>query len=264
MTRGDRTIGGLVVALLALGLLVRPVALGVDVKLRVADACFPWPVPEAMHGGIFIPDQRTWAFLFRTPPPDPWGRPWALRDPTTADAASAVPLAFDPADPMAGMLKGKRTRVVYSLGPDGVDDGGSYERDVVVERRALQRLLATDGAAEVGGWLAGLVLLAWTTGRRAARRRRWLFALVPLVLGATIGALRALGRVQYTGLVPDTLPDLPLVIPLEAAVVLSLLAILGLVAGLGWSSTRAQAAQCEGDGSGAGDAGAPPLGRTAK
>lgn len=245
MRRADRIAAGVAVALLALGLAAQPVALRFDHALWVADACLPWPaegdLPEDERAG-----ERTWGFRFPAPPPDPWGRPWRQRLLDPAVDGRAVPVPMDPAVRDAPFVRGGPRWVVYSVGPDGVDDGGVAGPDVLLEVAALKRLIVTDVAAEAGAWLGGLVLLSWLLGRGAHRRRWLLVGLLPLVLAAAIGAARTVGRATY--LLPTELPELPLVIPLEGAVLLSLLAVLGLVGGLGWTTSRAQVA---GEGEGA-------------
>jgi hypothetical protein len=248
LRRQDRVVLGVALALVLVGLAVQPVAFRVDERLRVADACYPWPVEGAMRVEVFDYRQRVWTFFFRTPSLDPWGRPWAFRPPGATDPGVSVPLGFDPADPAGPLVRGRPTQVVYSFGPDGKDDGGVSGPDVVFEIAALRGVFATDTAGEAGCWLAGLGLLAWAIGRRAARRRRWLLAALPLALGAFVGVMRTVWRFAYSGAIGSELPSLPLVVPPWAAAFFSLLAVLGLVAALGWATTRAQ---CAGEGEGA-------------
>lgn len=213
-------------ALAGLGLALRPVALRLDPALAVADAFLPW------------------AFATGRPlPPDPWGRPWVRRPAHLTFDREAVILARDPLAPASAPSCGRW--VVYSVGPDGRDDGGVRGPDVLFDLAAARRLVLVDLSPGSGLWLAALALAAWAVGRVCGRWRPLGHApLVLLVAGG--GAALAVGwleaRLAWIGAMLDAPADLPLVVPGRVALTLSLAAVLGLVAGLGRATTRAQVA----------------------
>lgn len=232
--RADVAVGVLAVALVGLAVALGPIAVQLDPSLRVADAYYVWrPTPFGHQLRLPIRD-------LAVRPPDPWGRPWGERRWVRAQDTEACVFYGDPGPPKPGpVVKSVKAEwVAYSWGPDGVDDGGVRGPDVIVDMAAAERVIALGRAPGAGGILAALLLAAWAAGRAGGRRGAvWHAGLV--LLGAWPCAWAAIAWVQSTPLTV-VLPEPPgfVFVSRRVAAILSLLAVLGLVAALGRATTR--------------------------
>lgn len=231
--RADLVVGALAAALVGLSLALGPVALQLDPSLRVADAYYPWRSTPFGPNRLAIRDQLP------PLPPDPWGRPWAERRFRSPTDDGACAFSGDPGPQPGPSPRGQW--VVYSLGPDGKDDGGVQRPDVIVDGSAVVRVFALGRAPGAGAILAALLLSTWAAGRAGGRRRAVWHAGLVLVF-AWPGAWAALAWLQ-SGPIPILLPEPPgfLFVSRRVAAILSLLAVLGLVAALGRATTRREA-----------------------
>lgn len=236
--RADVAVGALALALVGLGLGLGPALVAVDPALRVADAYYVWRTTPFGH------EMRLPVRDLPVRPPDPWGRPWGERRLVRAQDTEACVFYGDPGPPEPGpVVKSVKAEwVVYSWGPDGVDDGGVRGPDVLVDVAAAERLFLLARAPGAGGILAALLLAAWVAGRAGGRRRAvWHAGLV--LLGAWPCAWFAVVWLQ-SGPMAVVLPEPPglVFVSRRVAAILSLLAVLGLVAALGRATTRRAAA----------------------
>lgn len=226
MRPADRRALACALGLVGLGVVAGPAALRLHPGLRVAHAFLD---PRALAGGQ---PQR----------PDPWGRAWARRPAEPARDVGALILVRDPLALDRPPSPGAPDRwIVYSCGPDGVDDGGVRGLDVLLDRAAARRLPIVELSPGCGVWLAGVLLLSWLAGRLGGRwppLRHAALLLVVALGGAAAAVGWVEGRLVWSGATLEPPDGLPLVVPGRVAVTLTLAALLGLVAGLGRATTR--------------------------